>query len=189
MASMGTAIILIATLTIANLFAFGVMSSGFLITRKVKDASQGGLGEAMGTLHIKGDVIASGDIARNAVNQIRFKMAGAPGTEGVNLTAQDTLLTYPDGNNRANIKHLDEATPGVDILWFHSWVVGSGDAVDLGDVVEFAVDVSALGAVENTRKRLGPNTSFRIEVLPVKGAVITVKRITPFSISNVMNLE
>ena len=55
--------------------------------------------------------------------------------------------------------------------------------------MEFTVGIRALGTAENTRKRLGPNTAFRIEVLPLKGAVITVRRSTPFSISKVMDLD
>ena len=189
MTSMSTAIIMVATLTVANLFAFGLLSIGFLTAESAKQVVQGGIGESISTLQPKGAVFASGDTAKTAVDQIRFKLAGAPGTESINLSVRDTLLTYSDRNNRANIKHRDDATPGVDLLWFHRWVTGSGDAVDPGDVVEFTVDVSALGTADNTRKRLGPNTFFRIEVLPLKGAVITIKRLTPISISNVMDLD
>lgn len=81
MTSMSTAIIMVAVLTIANLFAFGVMSTGFLTAARAKQAAQGGVGESISTLQPKGAVIASGDTAKNAVNHIRFKLSGAPGAD------------------------------------------------------------------------------------------------------------
>ena len=52
-----TAIVLIAFVVVASVFAFAVLSTGFLSAEKSKEAVLGGLEETSSTLNVRGDII------------------------------------------------------------------------------------------------------------------------------------
>ncbi|NLD42438.1 MAG: flagellin, partial [Chloroflexi bacterium] len=57
-----TAIILIAFVVVASVFAFTILSSGTSSTQQAKEAIAGGLAQVSGALEVRGSVIAVGDI-------------------------------------------------------------------------------------------------------------------------------
>lgn len=178
-----TAIVLIAFIVVAAVFAFAVLTTGLVTTEKTKETAQAALGETQSTLTPKGTVIAEGGNA--VVNTIRFKLANAAGTGGVDLAPAKTLLTYTDDNQSVKIAFLASGTctnPDK-ACWKSIWQLGSGNTVDPGEVVEFIVDVT------NLTTMLSANARFRIEVIPGQGAVVPISRLIPLEIKNVMNLN
>ena len=122
-------------------------------------------------LVLLGSVIAtSTDDA--TVATVSFKLTNR-GADQVDLSLDSTLVTYIDVNNR--VEAAGEDTGG-DLTWSHTWLVGSGPDLDTSEVVELTVDVSHLPTP------LGPNTVFRIEVLPAVPAVLVIQRTTPMEI-------
>ena len=63
-----------------------------------------------------------------------------------------------------------------------SWLLGSGDAADPGELVEFTIDLSGL------ETPLGPDTPFKIDLIPPTADVPPVARFTPPGIRKVMDL-
>ena len=183
-----TAIVLIAFIVVAAVFAFAVLTTGLFTTERAKETTLSALGEAQSTLAPKGAVI--GEAAGTSVDTVKFKLANATGAAAVDLATTRTLLTYSDDNQNVNGAPL--ATAGVigafagagkKVCWKTNWLIGTGDTIDSGEVVEITVDLTALTTP------LPGNMSFKIEVIPVQGAVVPINRTTPLEIRPVMNLD
>ena len=70
-----TAIILIAFVVVASVFAFTILSAGTFSTERGKEAIYAGLAEVRGTMTLKGSVLAGGVRARKyAISPLRCPM-------------------------------------------------------------------------------------------------------------------
>ena len=198
-----TAIVLIAFIVVAAVFAFTVLTTGLFTTEKAKQTAQAGVGETQSTLTLKGSVIATattedcpGDEAI-CVKTISFKLGQAAGSDPVDLEPSRTLITYSDANNQeigvyasdgdrpytgADVRDaIDDEDDGVN--WGNRWLLGAGETVDSGEIVEFTLDVLNMAA------GIEANREFHIEVIPAQGAVIPVVRITPLELKPAMDLN
>ena len=198
-----TAIVLIAFIVVAAVFAFTVLTTGLFTTEKAKQTAQAGVGETQSTLTLKGSVIATattedcpGDEAI-CVKTISFKLGQAAGSDPVDLEPSRTLITYSDANNQeigVYASDGDRPYTGADVLdalagegdpvnWGNRWLLGAGETVDSGEVVQFTLDMKDLGIP------IEANREFHIEVIPAQGAVIPVVRITPLELKPAMDLN
>ena len=198
-----TAIVLIAFIVVAAVFAFTVLTTGLFTTEKAKQTAQAGVGETQSTLTLKGSVIATatadgcpGDETM-CVKTISFKLGQAAGSDPVDLEPSRTLITYSDANNQeigVYASDGDRPYTGADVLdaledaddpvnWGNRWLLGAGETVDSGEVVQFTLDVKDLGIP------IEANREFHIEVIPAQGAVIPVVRITPLELKPAMDLN
>ena len=183
-----TAIVLIAFIVVAAVFAFAVLTTGLFTTERARETTMSGVGEAQSTLATKGTVV--GAAAATTVDTIKFKLANATGASGVDLGSGMTLLTYTDDNQSVNGVFLATAgdagaCAGVskEVCWKTTWILGTGETIDSGEVVEFTVDLT------NLTSKLSSNSRFMIEVVPNKGAVVPISRTTPLEIKPVMSLD
>ena len=178
-----TAIVLIAFVVVAAVFAFTVLTTGLFATEKAKASAQAGLGLSGATLAKKGSTFLEAGVA---VKTIKFKLSSPIGTEIIDLASDKTLLTYSDSSQSENVVYMAAfPDPLVEkTYWNHDWpIVGTtGPAVDPGEVVEFTIDVS------NLDNPLGANSQFNIEVIPAEGAVIPISGLTPLEIKPMMVL-
>ena len=172
-----TAIILIAFVVVAAVFAYTVLSAGIFTTQKAQESVYTGLEEVEATLQIKGAVIATANTtgANGTVDEITFTVEGAMRGLAIDFTEPT--------DNVVVISYLDSTQVERDLDW--SFVaVGSADEDDLleGDEkFELTVDLSGLS--------LGPDTTFNVEVKPPTGAVLYIERTTPAWIDSVMDLH
>ena len=198
-----TAIVLIAFIVVAAVFAFTVLTTGLFTTEKAKQTAQAGVGETQSTLTLKGSVIATatsedcpGDEVM-CVKTISFKLGQAAGSDPVDLEPSRTLITYSDANNQeigVYASDGDRPYTGADVVdaledaddpvnWGNRWLLGAGETVDSGEIVEFTLNVLDMATgVESNRE-------FHIEVIPAQGAVIPILRITPLELKLVMDLN
>ena len=198
-----TAIVLIAFIVVAAVFAFTVLTTGLFTTEKAKQTAQAGVGETQSTLTLKGSVIATattedcpGDEAI-CVKTISFKLGQAAGSDPVDLEPSRTLITYSDANNQeigVYASDGDRPYTGADVRdaidgeddavnWGNRWLLGAGETVDSGEIVEFTLNVLDMAA------GIEANREFHIEVIPAQGAVIPVVRITPLELKPAMDLN
>ena len=198
-----TAIVLIAFIVVAAVFAFTVLTTGLFTTEKAKQTAQAGVGETQSTLTLKGSVIATattedcpGDEAI-CVKTISFKLGQAAGSDPVDLEPSRTLITYSDANNQeigVYASEGDRPYTGADVRdaidgeddgvnWGNRWLLGAGETVDSGEIVEFTLNVLNMAA------GIEANREFHIEVIPAQGAVIPVVRITPLELKPAMDLN
>src|SRR4030066_120408 len=82
-----TAIILIAFVVVAAVFAYTALSAGLFSTQKAQEAVYSGLKEAQSTLELRGGVIATANGTGGVVTQISFIVANVLGGGGGGFTA------------------------------------------------------------------------------------------------------
>ena len=72
-----TAIVLIAFVVVASVFAFAVLSTGLLSSEKSKETVLGGLAETSSTLSIRGDGIGTADSTKAWLDSVTFTLTSA----------------------------------------------------------------------------------------------------------------
>ena len=168
-----TAIILIAFVVVATVFAFVVLSTGLFSSERGKEAVYSGLQKTRGSLELRGSVIANTD--GTAVNSIVFDVANAAGGEPVNLDPAAT-------SNKMVIDYRDSTVNVADIAWSVNWIVGDADnLMEAGELAEITIDT--------TGQTLGANQAFTFEVKPSLGGTMVIARTTPAGLDTVVDLH
>ena len=197
-----TAIILIAFVVVAAVFAYTVLSAGLFATQKSQEAVYSGLREAQGSLEIRGGVIATANTtgASGYVKQVSFVVSSALGGEPMDFTAPTadsaTGLAAADSNNKVVISYVDQDQEENDLYWTIT-KLGSADADDLLEQNEkfqitIGSDTAGSGAgnlMDALDTDLTVNKQFSIIVSTPVGAVLEIERTTPAYIDTIMNLH
>lgn len=169
-----TAIILIAFVVVASVFAFVILSAGSSSTEKSEAAIYSGLENVQSSMAVKGAVIAEGD--GTALSNVQFTVSLAGGDEPVDL----------DPDNKAVVIAYRDADETVSEVAWAAKFIGKNDGdmmLEEGELAEISIDMSALTSAP------GPNSEFTLEVKPPTGAVLNLTRTTPASIEPVMELR
>ncbi|HML20617.1 MAG TPA: hypothetical protein PKD09_03145 [Aggregatilinea sp.] len=171
-----TAIILIAFVVVASVFAFTILSAGSSSTEKGEAAIYSGLENVQSSMAVKGAVIANSD--GSAVSSVDFTMALASGGEAIDLgTTSKVVISYRDASNN------EVATWTPTFLVYNSDEASGGDSMlEDGELVEISVTIP-------TGVSLAANTEFTLEVKPPSGAVLNITRTTPAALDTVMELR
>ncbi len=167
-----TAIILIAFVVVATVFAFVVLSTGLFSAERGKEAVYSGLQKTEGSLELRGAVIANTD--GTTVQTVVFDLANAAGGEPVDLDPTAT-------SNKMVIDYRDSTQNAVNATWTMTMLVGSGVLLTEGELAQVSLDVSGYA--------LGPNQPFTIEVKPPLGGTMTIARTTPAGLDTVVDLH
>jgi len=173
-----TAIILIAFVVVAAVFAFTVLSAGTYSTERGKEAIYAGLSEVRGTMELKGSVIAKGLSSSQIITEVVFTLGSAAGGEAIDLTAPS--------NNKVVIDYRDQNQLQSNLSWTVSWTLrnDSDNLLEEGELAQITVPLSG-----TLSSNLGTNTQFALEIKPPKGAVLNIERTTPAYIDPVMDLH
>jgi archaeal flagellin FlaB len=169
-----TAIILIAFVTVASVLGYSVLSAGIFSAEKGKQAVYQGLSQAQASMQVKGSVYATVDDsgATPAVTAVTFTLASVLNDETVDLT--DTT-----GDNTMIINYTDSnGSSGTNVSWTATQVGGGNDDsnLDANEQMQIVVDLSTVIAPAQT---LGVYDSFTLQIIPAKGAAITLQRTLP----------
>ncbi len=260
-----TAIVLIAFVVVASVFAFAVITTGVFSSEQAQGSAEAGVKAAKATMVKKGSIILSeaisagspsiagtstlmtdtvsgafvaegikiGDLIRNVtdsssatitavtattitsnalsggtantwaltdayevdmdqVGTITFKVTPSPGAVPFGLASGTTLVSFNDANNAKNGLYLASIPTGSGAdpfatantaYWTHKWLVGTGPALDTGEVVEFTVNIKSLSTP------LTKDQAFSVEIVPQSGAAMAVSRTTPLEMAKVMDLN
>jgi archaeal flagellin FlaB len=179
-----TAIILIAFVIVASVLAYVVISSGLFSSQKAKAAVNAGLEQTGATLELKGNVIAS--MTAGVVDKLYITVGLVPGGSPVDMT--DTA----NGKNVVTISYSDvyQVFPSVD------WTIAmlnsnNGDAMlDPGELAQVTIDLAAVNAAAASEdEKIGPYTTFSIQVTPPDGSVLPIDRTIPARVSDLINLR
>lgn len=173
-----TAIILIAFVVVASVFAFTILSAGTFSTERGKEAVFAGLSQVRSSIELKGSVIATASVTgtTGTVDEVIFTIANAIGGEPVNLNTDDRVVVI-DYRDSTQIYSVPD--------WGVVWKVQNDedDLLEAGELAEITVPLSTL---TNT---LGINTDFSIEIKPPAGAVLNIQRTTPAYLELVYDLQ
>ncbi len=174
-----TAIVLIAFVVVAAVFAFVVLSTGLFSSERGKETVYAGLAKTRGSMELTGGVIASSNTTK--LTAITFDLTLAAGGDQVNLNPTDTtnrtVISYSDTSNKVN-----------DVTYTTTVITGNaGKLLEQGELFEINIDLTqaALSAVTLTT-----NQTFTFEVKPPSGSYMVIQRTTPASIAqSIINLN
>lgn len=177
-----TAIVLIAFVVVAAVFAFAVITTGLFSSEKAASTASSALGETSTTLLPKGAVIGQANTGKDAVATVRYKLTNS-GADAVGLGAASTLLTYSDQNNLTTLVRAADITgTGATAPWWWSdWKLGTGDSLDSGEVVE--ITVGLFTAVDST------TTINEGAVYAAGDTALTVADDTVFAVNDVIYID
>ena len=194
-----TAIILIAFVVVAAVFAYTALSAGLFSTQKAQEAVYSGLKEAQSTLELKGGIVATGNVtgASGSIGQLTFTVANVLGGEPVDFTPPSGgALGIATGNaHKVVINYIDSSQEVNDLYWTLS-KMGNDDGDNLLETGEkFQITIGTSTGTEGNLvdalvdQDLSVNTTFSIVVMTPIGAVITIERTTPPYIDKIINLR
>ena len=136
-----TAIVLIAFVVVASVFAFAVLSTGLLSSEKSKETVLGGLEETSSTLSVRGDVIGDANSGKTALDTVKVTLpSAAQAADAVDLSSTGVVITYLDQDQALNCTNASGSGNSY-CFWTTSWIIGSGDLVDPGEQVDVTVDL------------------------------------------------
>jgi|FLYL01.1.fsa_nt_gi flagellin FlaB len=184
-----TAIILIAFVIVASVFAFVVLSTGLFSAERGKETVFAGLEKARGNLEVRGGISAidgdsDGDIDSqdgadantNSDDYVVFNLANAAGGFPVlvdpNATSNSVVINYVDAQARV-----------ADASFAVTEIQGDGDnLLENGELFEVTTYIP-------TGSSLVTNETFTLEVVPPQGGTLLIERTMPPDLDVVMDLH
>jgi len=172
-----TAIILIAFVVVATVFAFVVLTTGVFSAERGKETVFAGLQKARGTMEIRGGVVVRATPPN--VDLIEFAVATTAGGASIPLdpaaASQRTVIAYRDA---------DIADP--DVPYTTTVLVGDADLLlEPGELFLIAINPADIDGppaiIENTR--------WTLEIQTPVGATIDLTRSMPGEIDTIMQLH
>ena len=121
-----TAIILIAFVVVASVFAFTVLSTGIFSSERGKETVYAGLKEAQSSIEMKGSVVANG------VSSKTISLAESAWTAQTNVTATAEATDKKEGSYSAKLSIADAFTTGLAAY----------------EVLDQALDLSSLDSIQ-----------------------------------------
>jgi flagellin FlaB len=174
-----TAIILIAFVIVASVFAFVVLSTGLFSAERGKETVFAGLEKARGNLEVRGaltvaDTNTDGTIDDN--DEIVFNVALAAG--GFPISLDPAAYT-----NTVVVNWIDAQDRIADTSYTVNWILGDDDSLlEAGELAEITVNPPA-------GSTLDVNEIFTLEVVPPSGGTNLINRTMPPAIDDVMDLH
>jgi len=173
-----TAIILIAFVVVATVFAFVVLTTGIFSSERGKETVFAGLQKARGTAELRGGVVATA--VGTVVDDIQFALSPTAGGEPVPINPAA-------GDNRTVLAFRDSDTIDNDVTYTVTDIVGDSDTLlEPGELKLINVD-RATGI--DGPPDMEVNERFTIEVQTPVGAVLDITRQLPPEMNVVMQLH
>jgi archaeal flagellin FlaB len=172
-----TAIILIAFVIVASVFAYVVLSAGLFSSQKTKEAINAGLQSTMSTLEIKGNVVAQ--MQNGVVTHIFF---------GVGIPAAGSPVDFStfNGTSLLVVSYSDQESmiPSCNWTITRLCTVNSDDILDPLELFQLDVTLPVSGNMT-----LGAYERFSMEIKPADGPVLIFERTIPGRVSAFVNLH
>ncbi|MDI3507233.1 MAG: archaeal flagellin FlaB [Methanomicrobiaceae archaeon] len=169
-----TAIVLIAIVVVASVFAYAVIGAGMAASQKSQQTMYTALGEAASGLRTGDSVIVKLDNDRGYVRFVEFDLetvtdiaAIDPGRLRYTIATEETVVTIPPGDPRAGI------------TWRYRR--DDGGLLEAGEVI--AVRLNAADAA------IGRGDAFSIEITAADGAIVSLSRRVPAGADKNVYLE
>lgn len=178
-----TAIILIAFIIVASVFAYVVLSAGLFSTQKAKEAVYSGLEEAKSTIELKGDVI--GKMENRVLKEVYFTVGTTTGGDAIDFT--------PPSENSTSLVIISYSD-AYQIFPTVSWNITKLNTTDADNILDktelfmITVDLSCVSANATDEQKPGPYHTFHLEIKPPVGAILPIERTIPARVSQFVNL-
>lgn len=174
-----TAIILIAFVIVASVFAYVVLSAGLFSSQKAKEAVYAGMQETRSTVEIKGDVLAK--MVDGKVTEVYFVVGGRQGSEPVDFTPPSVS---DNSSSKVVISFADQYQfmPAVPWIMTRLSAQNADNLLDQNELFLITVDLSSTSNVTAYH-------NFTLEVKPHVGPVLPIERTVPARTSQYVNLH
>ena len=177
-----TAIILIAFVIVASVFAYVVLSAGLFSTQKAKEAIHAGLDEAKSTIEIKGNIY--GKMENSVLKEVYFTVATTTGGD---------MIDFTDTSNSTNlviISYSDAYQIFPTVNWTMTKLNTSDpdNLLDKNELFMITVDLGIVSVNATPEQLPGPYHEFQLEVKPPVGAVLVLERTIPARVDQIINL-
>lgn len=171
-----TAIVLIAFVVVASVFAFVVLSTGLFSSERGKEAVYAGLAKTRSSMTLASGVVATSS-GLTQIDTVEFDLTLAAGGGASNLdpaaTSNSTIVTY-----------IDNALVVPDVTYTVTVLIGDADSLlEPGELLRVTVDLAAAGAA------VQPNEAFTLEIKPPTGSFLVLQRTAPAALESVMALN
>jgi flagellin FlaB len=168
-----TAIILIAFVIVASVFAYVVLSAGLFSTQKAKESIHSGLDEARSTIEIKGNLY--GKMTNGILTAVSFTVATTTGGDMIDFT--DTT----NSSNMVIITYSDAYQIFPSVNWTMSKLntKNTDNILDKNELFLIDVDLACVSANATEEQKPGPYHKFELEIKPPVGAVLILERTVP----------
>ncbi len=170
-----TAIILIAFVVVAAIFAFTVLTTGTFLTEQSKQAAYSGLQEVSSSMQLEGSVVL-----QSTGTTIVFSLATVAGGSSVDLSKVN--IVYRDNANNSNLTYDSATTPSGTSHWVATDPTGGSKVTILGAGQLAMITVSSPVTI-------GANQTFSLQVTPPTGGVMLIQRTAPAQITQVTDLH
>jgi flagellin FlaB len=178
-----TAIILIAFVIVASVFAYVVLSAGLFSTQKAKEAIHSGLEEAKSTIELKGDIM--GRMENGILTTLYFTVGTTTGGDSIDFTPPSTgnvslvVISYNDAY---------QIFPTVNWTLTKLNTTNPDNILDKTELFMITVDLNCVSANATPEQMPTAYHTFRIEVKPPVGAILPIERTIPARINQIINL-
>ena len=171
-----TAIILIAFVTVAAVLSYSVLSAGIFSAERGTETVYQGLEQAQATMETKGSVIAN---SSNSVNMtsVVFQLGSVLSGEKIDMTVGNsatTTIRLTSANKTSNDCTFSKALLTVER--------GNADLLEDDEVMEITVTIPA-------GHQVGASKKFTLQLVPQKGAPLTISRTLPAALYAVNDLN
>lgn len=183
-----TAIILIAFVVVAAVFAYTVLSAGLFSSQKSGQTVYSSLKKTESTLQLAGAVIARDEDNNDYVDAISLPVQLALSGEPIDFTPNSGATA---GSHKVVVSYADPSQQKGDLEWSLTKLGGadSDNLLENNEIFEITISNLESGTTNGLNPDLGRKTTFNIEVKVPGGSVLKVERTTPKSIDRVMNLN
>ena len=172
-----TAIILIAFVVVAAVFAFVVLSTGLFSSERSKESVYAGLAKTRGTMELSSGVVARSNGGLTQIDSVEFDLVLAAAGDQVNLDPTAT-------SNRTVISYIDSTIVVTDVAYTTAVITGNANAMlEQGELIRVTVNIAAAGAT------VGPNSVFTLEIKPPTGSYLNVQRSAPPALLPIIQLN
>jgi flagellin FlaB len=193
-----TAIILIAFVVVAAVFAYTALSAGLFSTQKGQEAVYAGLKEARSTIELRGAIVATSPAigATANISQISFTIASVLGGEAIDFTPPDggAAGVATGTANKVIINYIDQDQTVTNAYWTVTALGKDNGNYLLETDEKFQVTIGGstgnnlLNAL-NASHLLGVNKTFSLVLVTPVGAVLEIERTTPPYMDLINNLR
>jgi len=181
------ALILIAFVIVASVFSFTILGSGFFATSTAQDVVYTGVDQTSSSLMIVGDVYGYRASGRDAVDMLRVTLRpSAAGGKPMDLSG--SVLTYVTQDSLLTLRAscpLFSTVPPLPGRWSVCDISGTGDGN--ATVIQGGESVTILVRVPETDAAVS-GEQFTFTLAPPAGTAVTVSRIVPSRITDVVIL-
>ena len=187
-----TAIILIAFIMVASVFAYVVLSAGLFSSQEAKEVVYEGVEEARSTIQLRGNVLAR--MEDGIATEVYFTVGSMAVSEPVDFT--DTS----EGDNVVVISYSDAYNqyPSLDWTMERISTMNDDNLLDANELFQVTVDLAQVNwedweadppqTPRPSEQQLVAYRGFTLEVKPPNGAVLTIERTLPARVEQVVNL-